>query len=458
MASKLSGNDIQNIASQGAVRSSPLRSNFTALKNKINEVIDALAAAAIGTTNAETTAARPYHASLLDRLDSAWKGQYNFVKSGGVVSLNSNPQKVDVTAGEAKVDGTDVKWNSATSGTIAYTVSNTRYDVVVANSDSTISIVTGTAHATPKFPALATSQKALAVLLVTTSAVSIFYQMASVMDRDLFDGNHYNTTAVTPYGLKRKQIFTANGTWTRPIGIQKVHVTCVGAGGAGGDGGALSTAGGYPGGGGGGGGAGAIIKTNIQVSNDVSITVGATGNTVFGTLTAYAGNAGSVGKTYTEGVHGGAGGLGANGKGISGYSLTAAAGGLYNAGASNPGADGNYGGGAGGGSGANGFNLPGNGGLGGPNNTLGGAGGVATANYQGGSGGGGAAGYDGAGGTGGYWDTSGGNPDSTHLNGIAATSYGAGGGGGGGAYYNPGYPNGTGGAGGPGICIVEWEE
>lgn len=424
MASKLTATDIANIGNQGAVRSSPLRSNFTALKNKINEVIDALAAAAIGTTNAETTAARPYHASLLDRLDSAWKGQYNFVKSGGVVTLNSNPQKVDVSAGEAKVDGADVKWNSATSGTIAYTVSNTRYDVVVANSDSTISIVIGAASATPVLPILAASQKALAILLVSTSAVTIFSDTTARDDNDYFDGSHDGSIKyLSVQKTIKRQIFTSNGTWYRPYGVSTVKILVVGAGGAGG-----SSASGR--GAGGGGGAGAVRETIISVSGNVTVTVGATGNSSFGSFTANAGEDGESTISAQGGNGGDGGGYGSPGGGGGGGHGTF------------PGAGGN--GGYFGQNGSNGVAASdGGGGTGGSCVNDGGFGMFAPGLGVDG-GGGGAAGWGGDGGEGG---ASGGTD-----NGGDAQGYGAGGGGAG------GNGAGLGGAGGPGICIVEWEE
>jgi hypothetical protein len=174
MASKLTSNDIAEITNQSDMISKPVRDNYTNLKNKINEVIDDLAAVAIGTTNAETTAARPYHTNLKERLDSIWSGQTNYVKSGGVVTINAgDSQKVDVTAVECKINGIDTKTAASTSGTIAYTSANTRYDVVVVNSDSTLTVVTGSESATPVLPSVSSTQRALEVLLIGTASVAL---------------------------------------------------------------------------------------------------------------------------------------------------------------------------------------------------------------------------------------------------------------------------------------------
>jgi hypothetical protein len=171
MANKLLSSDIARIGIQSEIESIPLDTNYQNIKNKVNELIDELNAVSIGTTNAETTAARPYHASLNDRLNSMWFGQPNYIKSGGVVTINSDLQ-AEVTAGQGRVDGVDVVWSFATSGAISLTSSDTRFDVVLLNSDSTITIGTGTESADPVYPTVTSSQKVLALLTVTTSDVT----------------------------------------------------------------------------------------------------------------------------------------------------------------------------------------------------------------------------------------------------------------------------------------------
>jgi hypothetical protein len=180
MASKLGVNDISEITRQSDVLSKPVRDNFTNLKNKTNELVDEIAAAAIGTTNAETTAARPYNTNLKERLDQVWDGQYNYLNSGGVVTINvGDSQKVDVTAATGTIDGIQVKISAATSATIDYTSANTRYDVVVANSDSTFTVVTGAESATPVLPTIATTQRPIEVLTVGTATVALAWDARS---------------------------------------------------------------------------------------------------------------------------------------------------------------------------------------------------------------------------------------------------------------------------------------
>lgn len=171
MASKLTNSDINEIAFQSDVESFPLRTNFSNLKNKVNEVIDDVAAAAVGTTNAETTAARPYHTNLKERLDS---DSFTYLKSGGTLTEQGVPDMtVAVAAGEAKINGIDVKWAAQNSGTITAPGSNTRLDYVVANSDSTLSVVTGTALASPVFPSISSTQIILGCIVVKSSTTTL---------------------------------------------------------------------------------------------------------------------------------------------------------------------------------------------------------------------------------------------------------------------------------------------
>jgi hypothetical protein len=189
MASKLTAADSSGPARQSDVTSKVVRDNTTNHKNKINELIDEIAAAAIGTTNAETTAARPYNTNLKERLDQIESTQYR-ICTGGVVSINAgDSQKVDVTAGTGTINGIEVNWSAATSGTIAYTSSDTRYDVVVINTDNTASIVTGTEDADPLLPSVASTQRAIWVLLVGTASVALAWD-ARDQGCLFWDGGH----------------------------------------------------------------------------------------------------------------------------------------------------------------------------------------------------------------------------------------------------------------------------
>jgi hypothetical protein len=174
VASKLTENDVSEITRQSDVLSKPPRDNNTNFKNKINEIIDDQAAISVGTTNAETTSARPYHANLKLRLDSNWSGKQNYIKSGGAVTEQGTPNMtVAIAAGEAKINGIDCNWAAGNSGTVTAPGSNTRLDLVVAQSDSTLTIVTGSAAASPVFPSVASTQIVLAALVVKSTTTSL---------------------------------------------------------------------------------------------------------------------------------------------------------------------------------------------------------------------------------------------------------------------------------------------
>ena len=88
--------------------------------------------------------------------------------------------------------------------------------------------------------------------------------------------------AVTAHGVQR---FTANGTFTVPVGVTLVYVTAIASGGNGANGGLGSTSTG--GSGGAGGKAGQFVidyPLSVTPGSNITVTVG-TGNTVIGSLT-----------------------------------------------------------------------------------------------------------------------------------------------------------------------------
>ena len=174
------------ITRQSDVTSKPLRDNFTNYQNAINDNQDQITAISTSTTNNETVLARGAdHASLKERLDSMWAGQPNYLKYGGVVSINGgDAQKVDVTTGEARVDGSDIIWSADTSETIPFTSANSRYDVVCVSSSTTtggqhLEIVRGAESANPVLPDIAETQRALWVLTIGTATVALSWDARS---------------------------------------------------------------------------------------------------------------------------------------------------------------------------------------------------------------------------------------------------------------------------------------
>lgn len=143
-----------------------------------------------------------------------------------------------------------------------------------------------------------------------------------------------STTAATWTAPVDVQVFTANGTWTKPANVTTVFVQLVGGGGGGGAGsqGAAGTA--RTGGGGGGGGA--MLEYTFRASDlaaTESVTVGAAGaagaagvdigggpgtggvggGSIFKTKTAFGGGGGKGAVVATAGSGGGGGGSGGAG-------------------------------------------------------------------------------------------------------------------------------------------------
>ena len=76
-------------------------------------------------------------------------------------------------------------------------------------------------------------------------------------------------------GVQKSETFTSSGTWTRPLGVEVVIVEAIGGGGGGG-GGLGNTAGNSRGGQGGGGGV--HSSRVVNVSGNVSVTLGTAGS------------------------------------------------------------------------------------------------------------------------------------------------------------------------------------
>jgi hypothetical protein len=287
--------------------------------------------------------------------------------------------------------------------------------------------------------------------------------------------------------------YTADGTWTKPIGAKGVHGILTGGGGGGGGGGKAATGNAVSGGGGGGGaGREEFFFDATALSSTVAITIGLGGAGGTGATVNGIGNNGNAGGTTTFGAYasaygGGRGGGGdvaavsggggggskraaggnatgptagtvsssafgtAGGAGVASSSASGSTGGSGGAGCAATGtattasaaADGGCGGGSGGGvTAANAFQ----------------AGGGATLPYTTGSNAGGAT--DGANGTSGATETvragsgGGGGAGSVAGNGGNGGDGGAPGGGGGGGGGSQGGNGGTGGAGGRGEALI----
>lgn len=173
--------NLNQITFQSSLRSKPVRENFTDTENALNDLQSQINALATPPAGTEVTNARDNHAVLRDRLRSGFGLFDRYMVSGGLVSQDTGlNMKVTVALGEAVVAGVGCIWAAQTSGTITAPATNPRYDTVVVNSDNSISIVTGAESATPSYPSIASTQKALAQIYLTVG-------MTQIVDADISD-------------------------------------------------------------------------------------------------------------------------------------------------------------------------------------------------------------------------------------------------------------------------------
>lgn len=153
--------------------SKPVRDNFTDTENAINNIQDQIDLLTTTPGGTEVTNARDYHTVLRDRIRSSSKLTGNRTVSGnGVVAQSVPNMTVAIDAGEAIINGIGCSWSSQNSGTITAPTTK-RYDVVVVNSDNSISIVSGNDSADAVLPDVSSTQRAIAIISLTSSTTSI---------------------------------------------------------------------------------------------------------------------------------------------------------------------------------------------------------------------------------------------------------------------------------------------
>jgi hypothetical protein len=168
--------DLNVISFQSALRSKPIREDFTDIQNNFN-LLRGEVNAGIASTASEVTSARDNYDNLTDNINArtVWGNRINGTASYQVT--NDSGLTVAVNSGAGIVNGIGVLHGaSATASVSSPAASNNRWDVVVVNSDNTRSIVTGTeTTGTATKPGVAQTQMVLARWHIydTTGTVSI---------------------------------------------------------------------------------------------------------------------------------------------------------------------------------------------------------------------------------------------------------------------------------------------
>jgi len=165
------------VVNQSKLRSLIFRKIHTEIQAAVNDIQNQLDISLTPPTGSEVTNARDYHSVLRDRLRSASQLAGPCIVSGGLVAQQTIPNMtVSITAGEAIINGVACKWAAQNSGTITAPAIS-RYDVVVVNSDSSISIVSGASSADPVLPSVTSSRRAVAIIYLTSATTAITNSM-----------------------------------------------------------------------------------------------------------------------------------------------------------------------------------------------------------------------------------------------------------------------------------------
>lgn len=166
---------LNRIRVRADVDSPPLNENFIDLENESNDQNRRIGILEADNPSnpVEVQDARDLHTVLRDRLRSGFQLlKRNVLIEGGEVTINASPDQVDVSAGEAIIDGVGVKWLAGTSDPVSPAPSGKhRIDVVVANMDGSLSILSGgdfnELTEDPIFPVIPVTMLSLAALYVS---------------------------------------------------------------------------------------------------------------------------------------------------------------------------------------------------------------------------------------------------------------------------------------------------
>ena len=166
--------DLNVVSYQDNLRSKPVRENFTDIENEFNALRSEVYAS-IASTASEVTSARDNFTTLTNNIHER-KLYGNRVDGTGAYKVSVSNLVITITSGSGIVNGVGVRHSaSATASVTVPSASNSRYDIVVLNTDNTRTIVTGTeTTGTAVIPTSAVTQMPVARwhIFDTTSTLS----------------------------------------------------------------------------------------------------------------------------------------------------------------------------------------------------------------------------------------------------------------------------------------------
>lgn len=175
--STLGVNDIATINRQSDVISRNLRENFANIKSANNDIqnqIDTLNAYS-GSSSTEVVNARQYATDLRERISESDKLLGNYVINGLTVEEQSTPNMtVKIKSGNAIINGVYNILSTDTDSPTLIAPTNERYDLIVMNSDNTLTIVSGNDSNDPDLPAIGLSQRPVALIKLDSTTTQIF--------------------------------------------------------------------------------------------------------------------------------------------------------------------------------------------------------------------------------------------------------------------------------------------
>lgn len=204
---------LRQILNAAWVRAKPLFDNFSLIQAAFNDLQAQFDASLTPPGGSEVTNARDYATVLRNRLRGASKAQGNVIIDGGAVTAQAVPNMtVHIATGSALVDGVYCSWAAADTAAITAPSANPRYDIVVVNSDNTITVITGTEAALPVYPTIASSQRPLYAIPLIVGQTTI--TTASLIDlrRNTKSNGLYN--AIEIYNQDDFEFYFGDGTET----------------------------------------------------------------------------------------------------------------------------------------------------------------------------------------------------------------------------------------------------